>query len=269
MRGMVLGLEMLGLGIAVGLVSAALGVGGGIFMVPSFLELAEGMDYHTAKGTSLFIIVFVAGVNVWRLNRGHIDWQWRLAGGMAAGSICGAWLGVTLAALLPQRPLLWVFTGVVILTAVRTFFLTTPSVAPKDLRTRTGWALAIGLLTGVVSGVTGIGGGLVIVPLSLLAGIVTNARVVALSNMVMTATCAAGALTALAAVKTTDLAWTVGQVDLALAPLVFAGAQIGAPGGKWLNARLSLRRRRLILGLLLAIVAVRLVWRALEAVPQG
>jgi hypothetical protein len=264
---MVLAAEMLVLGIAVGLVSAALGVGGGIFMVPAFLELVEGMDYHTAKGTSLFIIVFVAAVNVWRLNRGHADWQWRLAGVIAAGSICGAWLGVTLAALVPETFLLWGFTGVVILTAARTFFLTTPQVSPERLQRRTGWALAIGLLTGLVSGVTGIGGGLVIVPLSLLAGIVTNARVVALSNMVMVVTCAAGALTALAATKTTELAWTVGQVDVALAPLVFVGAQCGAPAGKWLNARLSLKHRRLILGVLLALVALRLVVRALAASP--
>ena len=59
--------RMMLIGSGVGLISAALGWGGGILMVPAFLEFVPGMDPHTAKGTSLFIIVFVSTTNVWRL----------------------------------------------------------------------------------------------------------------------------------------------------------------------------------------------------------
>ncbi|MEA3364123.1 MAG: TSUP family transporter, partial [Candidatus Hydrogenedentes bacterium] len=84
---------MIILGIGVGLMSGALGLGGGILMVPAFLTFVPGMDPHTAKGTSLMIIVFVAAVNVWRLNRGHDNWQWRLALQVSIGSIVGGYFG--------------------------------------------------------------------------------------------------------------------------------------------------------------------------------
>ena len=64
---------MLFLGVGVGLMSGALGLGGGILMVPAFLEFVPVMDPHTAKGTSLLIIAWPRPT--WRLSEGHVDWH--------------------------------------------------------------------------------------------------------------------------------------------------------------------------------------------------
>ena len=95
-------IEMLLLGCAVGMISAALGLGGGIFMVPAFIFFVKGMDAHTAKGTSLFIIIFVSLVNAWRLNRQQDDRQLGLAIVFASGSVVGGYLGSWVTTLLPS-----------------------------------------------------------------------------------------------------------------------------------------------------------------------
>jgi hypothetical protein len=125
-------------------------------------------------------------------------------------------------------------------------------------------AVLIGLVTGVVGGMTGTGGGIVFVPLALLAGLVVNERVVGLSNMVMVVTSIAAAAAHLMADRLSDIPGTVGQVNLAMAPLLFLGAQIGSPWGKKLNDRLTLHRRRAVMGVLLLVIAARLVWRAIQ-----
>lgn len=255
---------MLVLGLSVGLISAALGLGGGIFMVPAFIEFVPGMDPNTAKGTSLFIIIFVAAANTWRLNRNYDDWQLPLAGVLALGSIAGAYLSGWFTASLPPKAVLWIFIAFVGLAAARTFFLKPILVNAEDVRRRRAVAVLIGFATGAASGATGIGGGAVLVPLALWAGLVTNERVSALSNTVMVATCSAGALAHFLAEKTTQMDWTTGQVNVALAPLVFLGAQAAGPLGKWVNARLTFNRRKVVMGLVLLVIALRLGYRALS-----
>ncbi|MBN2308653.1 MAG: sulfite exporter TauE/SafE family protein [Candidatus Hydrogenedentes bacterium] len=254
---------MLILGGAVGLISSALGLGGGIFMVPAFFEFVPGMDAGTAKGTSLFIIVFVAAVNVWRLNRGHSDRHWGLAAVIASGSIVGAYASGWATSLLRGTAVLWPFIGLLGLIGARTFFLKEIRIDDEDVRRRFLVAVLIGVATGIVAGATGVGGGAILVPLALLAGIVTNERVVALSNTVMVATCAAGALAHFRAERVADLPWVYGQVNIALVPLVFIGAQVAGPFGKWINERLPLHRRKVVMGLLLIVIAGRMVYRAL------
>jgi uncharacterized protein len=256
---------LLALGGSVGLISNALGLGGGVFMVPAFLECIEGMDAKTAKGSSLFIIVFVAATNAWRLNRSGKDWQWRLVAVLATGSVTGAYLSswVTSRPYVSQAAVVWTFVGFLVLAGVRTFLIEPRRVPENAVRERILGALLVGLATGIVSGATGIGGGAVLVPLALLMGIVSNERVVALSNTVMVATCATAALCHGLAERTTELPWTFGQVDVMLAPLVVIGALIAGPAGRWLNARMSLRWRKGVMGAVLLLIAARLAYRAL------
>lgn len=246
-----------------GLISTALGLGGGIVMVPAFMQFVPDMDIHTAKGTSLFIIIFVAAMNAWRMNGEHMGEHIRLGAVIAAGSIFGGFLGAWGTTLMPDEVVVWIFVGLLGFAGVRTFLLKERRVTEQDVRRRVPTAVAIGFVTGVVAGATGTGGGAILVPLGLWAGIVSNERVVALSNTVMVATCSAGALAHALAVQTTPLDYTVGQVDFALAPLVFVGAQLVRPTGRRINAWLTLPRRRVVMGLLLVVIALRLVWQVI------
>jgi uncharacterized membrane protein YfcA len=57
--------------------------------------------------------------------------------------------------------------------------------------------------------------------------------------------------------------WTIGLVNFSMAPLVCIAAIAATRPGRWLNAKLSLPRRRIVMGTLLAVIAARLAWQAL------
>ena len=255
-------ISMLVVGLFVGLMNAALGIGGGILMVPALLEFVPGMAPHTAKGTSLFIILFVAGINAWRQNRGR-PVPWDSAGLLAAGSVVGGYTGAWFTGLLSGETVLWIFVGLLGLIAVRLLFSEPRPVFSGNPWQRAAMAVGIGLATGVTSGMTGIGGGLVLVPLALLTRISTNERVTGLSNLVMVATSAAAVMVHLRAAPEVNLPLTLGQVSLAVAPFIFLGSQIGSPLGRYVNTRLSYKQRRAALLILIGAIGARMVWRAL------
>ena len=254
--------QMACIGIGVGLISNTLGLGGGILMVPAFLEAIDAIDTNTAKGTSLCTITFVAMFNAWRLNsEDPLPVPWRLAGLLASGSIVGGFAGGWLTGILPDYYVAWIFITFMALVGVRTFFIEQPTVNDEDVKQRMVAPIFIGFAAGVAGGATGTGGGAVLVPLALIAGLTTNKRVVALSNLVMVGTAAASTAAHLIAPRTTDLPQTIGQVHLPIVPFVFMGALLIAPVGRILNKRLSLRWRKAVLGVLLIVIVVRLIIR--------
>ena len=257
--------EMLVLGGAVGMISAALGLGGGIFMVPAFLFFVQGMDAHTAKGTSLFIIIFVSLVNALRMNRGQEDRQLGLAAVFAAGSVVGGYAGSWVTTLLSDKGVIWVFVALLGFVGLRTFFIKPAVVRSEDVRRRNGVAVAIGILAGAVGGATGTGGGAVLVPLSLMAGLVSNERAVALSNTVMVVTSVSGTVAHLMAERSVGLPFTYGQVNFALAPLVFIGAQLVNPLAARFERWLTLPRRKVVMGVLLLVMTGGLVWKTMHS----
>lgn len=255
--------EMLLVGAGVGLLSSALGLGGGILMVPAFLEFVPGMDAHTAKGTSLFIIVFVSAINVWHLGRKEESLPWAEAGSIAIGSIVGGYIGAVLTRYMSDNEVTWTFVVVVAFLSIRMLTQKTQPTGTAPGGANFGIGLAIGLVTGVISGMTGIGGGNIMVPLVILAGIIGNDRVVLLSNMVMIGTSLASTVAHLQAHATTTLPYTIGQVNFALAPVIFFGAQFGVPLGKIVNSKLTPKRRRVTMAVLLLVISTRMAYRAL------
>lgn len=267
------------LGFLVGVISAALGIGGGVLMVPAFVEFIEGMDQHTAIGTSLLTIAGVSLLNAWRLNRG-LDWHWRMVLPTAAGASLMAFLAGTAAGYCNAYVLKLVFGVFNLVLAVQTLRLReqapkvwkepgsdaadAPTEAPRVRRW--SWpAFGTGSATGLVSGFTGIGGGMVLVPLALRLRLTVNHRVVALSNTVMVFTSLAAVGAYLLATPSTGLPWVVGQVHAPTALVVLLGAQFGSPVGAWLNHRLTLRWRRWVMGGMLLVIGSRMLWRGLAA----
>ncbi|HEV3472536.1 MAG TPA: sulfite exporter TauE/SafE family protein [Actinomycetota bacterium] len=82
-------------GIAVGVLSALFGIGGGLVMVP-FMVLLLDRSQHLAEGTSLLVIVptAIAGV-IAHAKRGFVDF--RAAGWLAVGGVIGAIIGALIA----------------------------------------------------------------------------------------------------------------------------------------------------------------------------
>lgn len=254
--------ELLVLGVGVGLISGALGLGGGILMIPAFLAFIPQMDVHTAKGTSLFIILFVAAVNAWQLNRNAAAVPWALAFRLASGAIVGSYLGAWITTLLPEFVVIALFTALLLGMAWQLFGHAARPQPKPGLRRWWFASPLIGAYSGAAGGATGTGGGLILVPLALQTGLVTNKNATAVSNMVMVAIAIAGSIAHLRAHPHSPMPWTYGQVSLYVVPWVFAGAQAGAYAGRKLNHRITLRQRRVTLGVLLLLIVASLLYRS-------
>lgn len=91
------------IGVAAGVASGLLGIGGGVLFVPA-LTILLGLHQVQAEATSLLAIVPVALVGSWR-QRAYGNLQVEDAAVMGGLSVLGAIAGVALANALPERVL--------------------------------------------------------------------------------------------------------------------------------------------------------------------
>lgn len=146
-----------------GFMSGLFGVGGGIVMVPLLITLVR-LDQRQAAATSLVAIVpaAVAGSTSY-LTGGAVD---LLAGALiGGGGVAGSIIGTRLLRRLPVSWLRWLFLLLLAAVAVRTL----TEVPLRGAGMQIDWAAAGGLLLlglgmGIASGLFGIGGGVLAVP---------------------------------------------------------------------------------------------------------
>jgi uncharacterized protein len=149
-------------GLAAGLLGGLFGVGGGLIVVPGLVGLA-GMDRRLAHGTSLAATLPIAAASlITYLSHGNVDWAVALF--LAIGAIVGAVLGTHLLQIIPKNMLVVVFVITVLATATR-LTIGTDSTGRADLTTAMALLLVlVGVLTGTLAGLLGIGGGVIMVP---------------------------------------------------------------------------------------------------------
>lgn len=109
------------IGVAAGVLSGFVGVGGGIIIVPA-LMWALGFTQHQATGTSLAVLLLPVGIlAVWNYHKaGNLDW--RAAMIIAATFVVGGYFGSKLSLSLPPATVKKVFGGVMILAALKLIF---------------------------------------------------------------------------------------------------------------------------------------------------
>jgi uncharacterized protein len=109
-------LAAVALGIAAGVVSGLLGVGGGILFVPTLLAL--GLDQRHAEATSLLAILPTVAAGAWSQSRyGNVRWRAALVLGVA--SILGVAGGGYLAESLPEHALRRLFAALLLAVAAQ------------------------------------------------------------------------------------------------------------------------------------------------------
>ncbi|MEG2850412.1 MAG: sulfite exporter TauE/SafE family protein, partial [Raoultibacter sp.] len=104
------------IGLAAGVASGYVGVGGGFIMVPLFISVV-GISMRHASGTSLIAVTILAIPGaITQALLGNVDF---IAGAaMAVGSIPGALLGASLMRRVPDRTLRFLFGGFLIFVAI-------------------------------------------------------------------------------------------------------------------------------------------------------
>ncbi|MFE7846587.1 sulfite exporter TauE/SafE family protein [Microbacterium sp. NPDC057407] len=225
-------------GLLAGLMSGLFGVGGGTVIVP-LLVLALAYDQRLASGTSLAAIIPTATVGVvsYALNDA-VAWIPALL--LAAGAVVGAQFGTWLLPRVSITFLRWAFVGFLVAVIVSLFIVIPSRDADLDLTWLTGIGLVVlGLVTGVVAGLIGVGGGIIVVPALMLLFGTSDLIAKGTSLLMMIPTAVSGtignlrranvdlvaaATIGIAACTTTALgAWIATLVDPFLGNVLFAG----------------------------------------------
>ena len=110
----------LGIGVAIGVISGLIGLGGGVFLIP-ILVYGYGMDQHRAQGTSVATLLLPIGaLAFWKYyGAGNVDI--RIAALMALGFFIGGYFGGSWAQFLPTILLRRVFAACLVAIAVKMF----------------------------------------------------------------------------------------------------------------------------------------------------
>lgn len=163
----------LGTGVGVGFASGLLGVGGGFIMIPvqyilyKDMGLPENMSLLMAFGTSLLVILPTVASGVWRHHKKGVV-RWKAAIIMGPCGAAAAFGGASLAAHIPEEILKIVF-GVVVLASGIQMLISKSLKSEQEAKDSPwlwiAWAIPIGMVTGL----TGLGGGVVAVPVMVLA----------------------------------------------------------------------------------------------------
>ncbi|MCS7298068.1 MAG: sulfite exporter TauE/SafE family protein [Bacteroidia bacterium] len=162
------------LGLLAGILSGLVGIGGGTVIIP-LLVLGWGYTQHEAQGTALMAFAFpvfgAAAWNYYRFRRVRIRLALLTAVALALTSYLMAWWVQGIESQLLTR----IFAVFLILTSGYTLWrsfspLKAPQASSPSLFRETMVGIGVGSLTGLIKGLTGLGGGVVIVPLLRLWG---------------------------------------------------------------------------------------------------
>ncbi len=247
-------LACIGVGLAAGLLSGLFGVGGGTVIVPMLVLLLR-FDQRLAAGTSLAAIVPTASVGVvsYALH-GSVAWIPALI--LAAGAVVGAQIGSWLLARIPQKRAALGVRGLP-RRRDRDVFIVVPSRdAALDLTVASGIGLAVlGLFTGVMAGLRGVGGGVIVVPALIFLFGTSDLIAKGTSLLMMIPTAISG---------------TVGNVkrrnvDLVAAALVGVAACTTTALGAWIATLLSPLVANILFACFLTFIAAQMAVRAVRA----
>jgi uncharacterized membrane protein YfcA len=241
-----------------GLLSGAFGVGGGIIMVPLLIWLA-GMNQRQASATSLLAILptAISGAIQYGV-RGEIHLL--AAALLAVGGIVGAIIGARLLKRLPLPVLRWLFIALLLVIAARLILV--PPMRGTEIALDWVSAIAligIGLAIGVASGLFGIGGGVIAVPVLIALFGFGDLLAKGTSLAMMIPTSISGTVTNLRS----------GLVDVAAGLVAGIAAVAASFGGVALAFLLPAEVAGVVFGVFLIAVAAQLSFRAIKAQRAG
>jgi len=259
--------------IVAGFVGALFGLGGGILIIP-FLTLVEGVPVPLAVGASIVSVVATSSASAATYVQDHLT-NLRLGMFLEVGTVAGAITGAFVSVFLPTSALFILF-GLILLYAtfimIRARGVDFPAGVMPDRTsrilglggqyedhslnrvvkyevTRTPLTVFVGYFAGIVSGLLGVGGGIINVPTLNLLSKVPVKVASATSNFMIGVTAAASASVYLLR----------GDVH----PLLAAPLIIGVAGGALLGTRILKvtppTRVKVAFGILLAAISLLMI----------
>lgn len=263
------------LGLAAGTIGSLVGLGGGIIIVPALLALASTnstfshITPQVAVGTSLILVVFTSlSATLTYAKKKRVDfksgWTFFIASG--PGAIVGAYL----TRYMTVDPFLVAFGILILLVSFmltvkergkarpmhwnvnRTFQDETGEIHEYGFHRLT--ALSISFVVGLVSGLFGIGGGALMIPMMILLFRFPLQIATATSMFVILLSSTTGSIYHL---FDGNIHW---YSVLWLAPGAWVGGQLGA----WISSRLSSKMLLIVLRVVFVLVAIRMIANGLH-----
>jgi uncharacterized membrane protein YfcA len=235
-------------GLVAGFMGGLVGVGGGIIMTPLMTEILK-FRQHEAHGTSLVAVVFTAlAASAIYYMHGSVDIPVAIL--IAVLALFTVRLGARYCNLLPEYKLKRYYGVLLLFVAVLLFakpYL--PHVVDESSPAAIRWGLLviIGLLTGFISGMMGVGGGTFMVPMMVLFVGISQVTAQGVSLFAMIPASVLGAWTH----------WKMGNTRTEIIPGLIAGVLVGAYGGSSFAHRLPEGILRVVFALLLIYSAFR------------
>jgi uncharacterized protein len=261
-------------GALAGGLGSMLGLGGGVFLVP-FLDVVLGFPLNVASGTGLMTVVATSSVVArGTTQRGMINLRLGMVLQIAAAA--GGYFGGSIARRIPEHQLQLMFAAVTgAIASIMLSRLDKRNVS-RDLSIDPGRfggryyeeesggevayrtrrlpaALGVSLVAGSISGLLGLGGGILQVP-ALNAWCGVPMRVAAATSAVMIGITAAASA---------PLYYAHGDVVPPLAAAAVLGTFVGSRSGLWFARRARAKWLKLLMATVLAFVAITYVIRAL------
>ena len=241
-----------GIGVIGGMLSGLVGVGGGAVFVPGLLFVG-GWTIKEAVAASLVIIVFSSLAGTIRNARSNDPVNWRVAGLLSVSVAPSSLIGVLISRVSPEVVVEVAFATLLLALA----YPTARGGGAYDSRRHIALPLVflVGIFVGTVSGLVGVGGGVVLVPLMVLGMGLTTKRAVSTSLAVVMFTGIVGAAGYIVT------GFRDPQQLLSLPPLIL-GSVIGAPLGVRIRDWLPEHVVRIGFGVFMVVIALRLLGEA-------
>lgn len=255
-----------GAGLFAGLVAGLFGIGGGAVIVPVLYFLLSGLGFeetaqHVAVATSLATIIATSSRSVMAHNKhGAVDWA--VLRGWSPAIVVGALLGMVAAGFMSGRLLTAIFGAVALVIAVQFFFGRPDWRLADDMATGPARA-GLGGAMGALSALMGIGGGTFGVSLMTMSGRSMHQAIGTAAGFGV----AIGVPGAIAAIFT---GWgkaglppgSLGYVNLPAFLMIGILTVTMAPVGASLAHRLDGAKLKKMFGVLLGVVAARMIYAA-------
>lgn len=237
-----------------GVLSGLLGIGGGVVLIP-LLTYWGGLDINSAAAVSMIFIIFASISGIIGHNRmGNINRQIGIVMGLS--SVIGSFIAAYFSGLISEMALQTVFMLVIIFAVVMLLFKEREHDGEKQVEIKTIPTVMIGLLKGALTGMLGVGGGFIIVPLMVYLLSLPIHHAVGTSLVVNFLSALAG------------IAGKSAGVSLSLGPAwwVIVGAIPSAQVGCWLASQTRPYLMRYLLLVLLVVIFISMSYDILSSI---
>jgi uncharacterized protein len=252
-------------GLVVGILSSLLGIGGGALIVPTLLTLYPKMPVQVVTATSLCFIFLNSLINNFKFYRNAIKIHYKSSMKLNVSAIVGGIIGAKLVLDITPTAFRMGFAAVLFFISMRLFFSKMSEAEHLDETQIKSYKFYLtGFIGGLISSLTGLGGGAIFVPLLITFVGLPIIMISPYSNLAMSFATLSGLLPHLFIEK--NYHWEevsilnnfqIGNVSIALPIILLLGATITSSIGVKLNTSMKDKTKKMTFAFLLLILSIK------------